>query len=127
MLVIRFMGQLTQVLKPEDIKKLMDISQIKQPPWFILQGGMEGLQELNHHSMAVRTLDNLRATEILRLNGISARCQGDYLMLPQTNDSITAQCVEVLVSQGVGVVRLEERKTNLEEIFLKLTGKEAGL
>ena len=50
-----------------------------------------------------------------------------YLVLPLLNDDTTAALAELLVTQSIGVLRLEERQKSLEDIFLELTGKGASL
>ena len=48
-------------------------------------------------------------------------------MLPLLTDETTAALAELLVTQHIGLLRLEERQKSLEDIFLELTGKGATL
>lgn len=93
----------------------------------IFQGEMHSLHEHSRHAMALRTLNNPLAADVLNQNGISARVSEDYLLLPEIEDSFTTRCVKLLVGQGIGITRLEERKMSLEQIFLELTGKAVSL
>lgn len=93
----------------------------------IFQGEMTSLHEKSRHSMALRTLNNPLAADVLKQNGISLRQADEYLLLPDLEDDFVARCVGLVVSNGIGVVRLEEQKMSLEEIFLELTGKAVSL
>ncbi len=48
-------------------------------------------------------------------------------MFPETSDDKTAFLISELVKQGIGILRIEEYQKSLEDIFLKLTGKQVSL
>lgn len=93
----------------------------------VFQGEMGSLHEYSRHSIALRTLNNPLAADVLKRSGIPSRVSEDYLLLPKVEDSFVARCVGLLVGQGIGITRLEERKMSLEQIFLELTGKAVSL
>lgn len=93
----------------------------------IFQGEMRSLHEYSRHSMALRTLNNPLAADVLGQNGVASRVSEEYLLLPVVEDSFVTRCVSLLVGHGIGILRLEERKMSLEEIFLELTGKAVSL
>ena len=71
----------------------------------VYQGTMSGLHGMSAARLALRTQDNARA---LRL-------------LPAARTSLK------LAEAGIGLVRMEQRETSLEDIFLRLTGTEETL
>lgn len=88
------------------------------------------LEQLHHKScphLALRTTNNPLTRHLLLEQSIPCQEEGDYLILPILSDEVTAQLVFLLTSQRLGIVRLEERRKSLEDIFLELTGKERSL
>ena len=55
------------------------------------------------------------------------RQEEGYLILPVLSDDIAAHLTRFLAENRVGVIRLEERRKRLEDIFRELTGKAASL
>ena len=49
------------------------------------------------------------------------------IILPPLEDDRVAQCVTLLADSNIGVTRIEERRKNLEDIFLELTEGAASL
>ena len=47
-------------------------------------------------------------------------------MLPLLSDEAAAAAGRLLIENRVGILRLEERQTSLEDIFLSLTGGKAA-
>ncbi|MEN6326500.1 MAG: ATP-binding cassette domain-containing protein [Syntrophomonas sp.] len=93
----------------------------------VFQGGLSTLHERSRPSIAVRTQNNGAAIRILGGQGVSCRTQDDYLLLPQLSDSDLAGHISRLVDSNIGVVRIEERRKSLEEIFIELTGTAVSL
>ncbi len=93
----------------------------------VYQDTMERLHEKSEHHLVIRTMDNNTARNILRCVGVTCELCEDGLVLPPYTDEKTAWSVEELVRGGAKVVRVEERRKNLEDIFLELTEGAAGL
>ncbi len=93
----------------------------------VYQDTMERLHEKSEHHLIIRTLDDNTARNILRCVGVSCELCDDGLVLPPYTDEKAAWSVEELVRGGAKVVRVEERRKNLEDIFLELTEGAAGL
>ena len=83
----------------------------------VYQGTMSGAR------LALRTQDNARALKLLP----AARSDGQWLMLDAMSDGEAARISLKLAEAGIGLVRMEQRETSLEDIFLTLTGKAASL
>lgn len=93
----------------------------------VFQDSLSALHERSRHSIAVRTLNNKAAAQILAGQGISCRTQEDYLLLPKLADDELADYISRLFDRHIGVVRIEERRRSLEDIFLELTGTAVSL
>ena len=93
----------------------------------VFQDSLTALHSRSKHHLALRTTDNLHAQAILRERRLHVSEGEGYLVLPLLNDDTTAALAELLVTQSIGVLRLEERQKSLEDIFLELTGKGASL
>lgn len=93
----------------------------------VFQGGMAALHERSSHNIAVRTLDNEAAFHILSENGIPCKFQEGTLLLPELSDEEIARTIKLLFERNIGVVRIEERRKSLEDIFLELTGMAVSL
>lgn len=57
----------------------------------------------------------------------AARSEGEWLLLDAMSDSEAARVSLKLAGAGIGLVRMEQRETSLEDIFLRLTGTEEML
>lgn len=93
----------------------------------VFQGSLETLHERSNRSIAVRTLNNTLADEILKEQGIFCKVCEEYLLLPDIADDLLAQYISCLFERHIGVVRIEERQKSLEDIFLDLTGMAVSL
>lgn len=87
------------------------------------QGTMSGLHGMSAARLALRTQDNARALRLLP----AARSDGQWLMLDAMSDGEAARISLKLAEAGIGLVRMEQRETSLEDIFLRLTGTEETL
>ncbi len=93
----------------------------------VFQDSMKALYEKSSISIAVRTMNNALAAELLHGLGLAVRRDEDYLLLPELSDEQVARCADELQKNRVGLVRIEERRKSLEDIFLELTGKAVSL
>lgn len=93
----------------------------------IFQGTLEELHMHSRRQLLIRTQNNEAAAHILAEQKIVCKNKGGQLLLPEFSDDRTAFLVSALVREGVGVLRIEEKQKNLEEIFLSLTGKQVSL
>ncbi|WP_347487866.1 ATP-binding cassette domain-containing protein [Desulfoscipio sp. XC116] len=93
----------------------------------VFQDSLSTLHERSKHSIAVRTLNNEAAAKILGGQDVSCRIQEDYLLLPKLSDNELAGHIHRLFARNIGVVRIEERRKTLEDIFLELTGTAVSL
>lgn len=89
----------------------------------VFQGTMSGLHGMSAARLALRTQDNARARSLLP----AARSEGEWLLLDTMSDSEAARVSLKLAGAGIGLVRMEQRETSLEDIFLRLTGTEETL
>lgn len=93
----------------------------------IFQGGLEELHMHSRSQLSIRTQNNEAAARLLLDQNILCKNGDGRLILPELSDGQTARAVALLVREGIGVLRVEERQKNLEEIFLSLTGKQVSL
>lgn len=93
----------------------------------VYQDTLEQLHLRSEHHLALRTTNNSAAYHCLAQRGIQIQQQDDWLALPPLDDSITAVLTHTLQNQNIDILRLEERKKSLEDIFLDLTGGAVSL
>ena len=86
------------------------------------------LHARSRHELLLRTTDNQAAAALLASQGLPCRQEGNYLTLSMLKDPQAARLSRLLCQNGLDLIRMEERQTSLEDIFLELTGgKEASL
>lgn len=111
-----------------EIDQMADHVGIIREGELVFQDSLTALHSRSKHHLALRTTDNLHAQAILRERRLHvSEGEDGYLVLPLLNDDTTAALAELLVTQSIGVLRLEERQKSLEDIFLELTGKGTSL
>ena len=93
----------------------------------VYQNTIERLHEKSAHHLAMRTLNNAMAQAILTHHGVVNEVRDGEIILPPLEDAKIAQCVTLLADSSIGVTRIEERRKNLEDIFLELTEGAASL
>ncbi|GFN32220.1 ABC transporter ATP-binding protein [Paenibacillus xylaniclasticus] len=93
----------------------------------LFQGSLESLQANSRSAICFQTSDNAAAKRLLFARGYRAVQSGSRLELQYLEDMDVAEINRLLVNQGISVTRIEERKHNLEDIFLELTGRERSL
>lgn len=87
----------------------------------VFQDSLFALHEKSKCNIAVRTLDNAAAGRILHDEGVAYKMDGNYLLLPEMKDDLIARYTADLSERHIGIVRIEERRKSLEDIFLALT------
>lgn len=111
-----------------EIDQMADHVGIIREGELVFQDSLTALHSRSKHHLALRTTDNFHAQQVLRERRLHvSEGEDGYLVLPLLNDDTTAALAELLVTQSIGVLRLEERQKSLEDIFLELTGKGASL
>ena len=111
-----------------EIDQMADHVGIIREGELVFQDSLTALHSRSKHHLALRTTDNLHAQAILRERRLHvSEGEDGYLVVPLLNADTTAALAELLVTQSIGVLRLEERQKSLEDIFLELTGKGASL
>src|SRR5699024_1353306 len=93
----------------------------------VYQDTIDRLHEKSEHHLALRTLNNAMAQALLTHHGIVNEVRDGEIILPPLEDDRVAQCVTLLADSNIGVTRIEERRKNLEDIFLELTEGAASL
>ena len=93
----------------------------------VYQNTIERLHEKSEHHLAMRTLNNAMAQAILTHHGVANEVRDGEIILQRLEDAKIAQCVTLLADSSIGVTRIEERRKNLEDIFLELTEGAASL
>lgn len=93
----------------------------------VFQDSLAALHKKSRPSIALRTLNNEAAARVLAERGVACRLEEDCLLLPGFSDQELAGYVAGLFERRIGVVRIEERRKNLEDIFLELTGSAVSL
>ena len=93
----------------------------------VYQNTIDRLHEKSEHHLAIRTLNNAMAQALLTHHGVANEVRDGEIILPPLEDEKVAQCVTLLTDSNIGVTRIEERRKNLEDIFLELTEGAASL
>lgn len=111
-----------------EIDQMADHVGIIREGELVFQDSLAALHSRSKHHLALRTTDNGRALALLSARRLEVSEDEDgWLVLPLLNDETTAALAELLVTQRIGLLRLEERQKSLEDIFLELTGKAVSL
>lgn len=93
----------------------------------VYQNSLSALHDKSKHFVALRTLDNESASRFFREQKVPFQIQNDYVLLPKISDQILAGFVYSLYKNNNPVVRIEEWKKSLEDIFIELTGTAVSL
>ncbi|PYI56987.1 ABC transporter ATP-binding protein [Paenibacillus flagellatus] len=93
----------------------------------LFQGSMASLREKSGPSILLATGNNAKAERLLLAQGYRPIQSGSRLEFGQLEDTDVAALNRLLVSHDIPVTRIEERRRNLEDMFLDLTGKERSL
>ena len=93
----------------------------------VYQNTIDRLHEKSEHHLAMHTLHDAMAQALLTHHGIPNELREGEIILPPLEDEKVAECVTLLADSNIGVTRIEERRKNLEDIFLELTEGAASL
>lgn len=93
----------------------------------LFQGSMSELKSKSQPTIKIKTRNNKLAQELLRINGFSSMQSGESLVFEDLLDDEVIKVNQSLVTSNIDVLRIEEHKKSLENIFLDLTGKEQSL
>lgn len=93
----------------------------------LFQGTMQNLQANNKATIRFQTTNPAWAEKILLTQGYMPKIQGKQLVFDYLHDEEVSRMNKVLVEHDIPVIRIEEHKKSLEDIFLDLTGKERSL
>lgn len=93
----------------------------------VYQDTLSQLHEKSECHLQLRTLNDPIALEVLHNSQVQCVFTGNGIDLPALSDTQAAQCIQLLAQNRIGVVRLEERKKSLEDIFLTLTNGAVSL
>lgn len=110
-----------------EIEQMADHIGVISKGELVFQDRLKVLHDKSKSSLAVRTLDNEAAKGVFQRHGIMYREEGAFLLLPELSDQELSAHIFHLFHETIGVVRLEERKKTLEEIFIELTGTAVSL
>lgn len=108
---------LTEIDQMSDCVGIIDHGQM------VWQGLLSELHAQARHWLELRTTDDERAARLLG----APRTDGGWVKVRIRDDESVARMTLGLAREGIGIVRLEERREDLEDIFLALTGMEATL
>ena len=111
-----------------EIDQIADVVGIIREGELVFQDRLSVLHARSRHELLLRTTDNQAAAALLTAQGLPCRQEGNYLTLSMLKDPQAARLSRLLCQNGLDLIRMEERQTSLEDIFLELTGgKEASL
>ena len=110
-----------------EIDQMADHVAIIREGELVFQDTLEALHGRSRHHLALRTTNNAVARALLQEKSVPCQEEEGYLILPILSDELAGQLTRLLGARNLGVIRLEERQKSLEDIFLELTGKAAGL
>jgi len=93
----------------------------------MFQGTLEDLKKEKHPAIMIRTGNNELALELLLKRGYTPLPDREFLLFENLSDEQISHVIKILISDNIDVFRIEERKKNLESIFLDMTGKGSSL
>lgn len=93
----------------------------------IYQGSLKKLHEKAKSSIHFRVLNPAAAVRILEERGEACEWNGEELVFAEREEKEIADLVAFLAGKGVQITRVAEQQKSLEDIFLKLTGKQVSL
>lgn len=93
----------------------------------IFQDSLSVLHKHSRSRLLLSTSDDSSAFQYLKHSEIPVQWSEGKICLKTENENQVMQAVSLLVHSGIGILRLEEQQISLEDIFLKLTGKQVSL
>lgn len=93
----------------------------------IFQDSLSALHEHSRSRILLRTDHDQKAMDILEQHQIPAEWSCRTICLRIHKDALVKKTIAVLVGSGIGILRVTEQQMSLEDIFLRLTGKQVSL
>jgi len=93
----------------------------------VFQGSLDSLRARSRGEIRIATGDNDAAQSLLLEHGYRPVAAGGRLVFGPLADREVAAINRLLVSRDIPVIRIEERRRSLEDMFLDLTGRERSL
>lgn len=93
----------------------------------IFQDSLASLHEHKKPRIYLRTDNNTAAIKILKDKNYPSVLEEDTILLGKSQDIYVSHAAALLVNEGIGILRVEEKQISLEDIFLNLTGKKVSL
>lgn len=93
----------------------------------IFQDPLASLHEHSRSRLMLHTSDDRGAFELLKHSGFAADWKNEQLSLMQSDDTSVIKAIRTLVLADIGILRLSEQQMSLEDIFLRLTGRQVSL
>lgn len=111
-----------------EIDQMADTVGIIREGEMVFQDSLSALHAKSKHQLAIRTSDNYAALRLLQSCSVSCELseQEDYLLISMLSDPLAARLSRTLFEHRIDLLRMEERQTSLEDIFLSLTGGKAA-
>lgn len=92
----------------------------------LYQGRLDALKNRGRPTIRIKTRNNTLAEQVLQAQGFPIIRHGEDLLLENPTDDLVEHVNRKLVEANIGVLRIEEEKKNLENIFLEMTGRVAN-
>lgn len=110
-----------------EIEQIADSLGIIDLGKLLYQGTLKNLEATNSSEFYIRTHNNHRAHDLLLKKGFASQLRDNELIFNQLSDSDISYLNRFLISEEIDVLRIEEKRQKLEDIFLELTGRERAL
>lgn len=89
----------------------------------IFQDRLDILHEHSRPGILLRTTDNETACRLLVQNGLPVLREDNALFLDTHSDNDILRMGQLLYGMNIGLLRIEEKQSSLEDIFLNLVGR----
>lgn len=93
----------------------------------IYQGSLQKLHEKAKGSIHIHVMNQTMAVRILEEHQEAYEIDGEDLVFTEREEAQIAGLVAFLAGHGAQITRVAEKQKSLEDIFLKLTGKQVSL
>ena len=93
----------------------------------IYQGSLRKLHDKAKGSIHIHVMNPAAAISVLREQKEDYEQNGKVLIVPEREDIRLAELIARLAGKGAQITRVVEQQKSLEDIFLKLTGKQVSL
>lgn len=93
----------------------------------IYQGSLQKLHEKAKGSIHIHVMNQTMAVRILEEHREAYEIDGEDLVFTEREEAQIAGLVAFLAGHGAQITRVTEKQKSLEDIFLKLTGKQVSL